>query len=42
MQTSRGCDCMLVNTRAKGISDGIRNHKISADVSVPGGSGSSC
>lgn len=41
-QTSRGCDCMLVNMRARGISGGIRNHNIAADVSVPGGSGSSC
>lgn len=42
MQTSRGCNCMLVNMRAREISDGIRNHKIPADVSVPGGSGASC
>lgn len=27
-----GCVCMLVNMRARGISDGIRNHKISADT----------
>lgn len=38
MQTSRGCNCTLVNMRERGISDGIRNHKISADVSVSGGS----
>lgn len=28
----KGCVCMLVNMRARGISDGIRNHKISADM----------
>lgn len=38
----KGRNCMLVNMRARGISDGIRNHKIPADVSVPGGRGSSC
>lgn len=42
MQTSRGCDRMLVNMRARGISDGIRNHEIAADGSVPGGTGSGC
>lgn len=41
MQTSRGCDCLLVNMRARGISGGISNHNTAADVSVPGGSGSS-